>query len=271
MSYFKSLSTMTSDLSKNFRRIATLALFEYKLSTKDLFLGSIWRFLNPVIQIGVYWLVFGIGLRSGAPIDGVPYVVWLTCGVAPWQIMNSAVMRTAGSIRAKATLLTRSNIPTSLIPVSTTLAEIFNSTWTILLVLIVFFANQCTLTWTSLGLIYYVVCMFAFLAVFGLITSVLVLFAKDFSNLLHAFLRLWFFISPVFWKPGQSLPEGFHKINFFNPFGYVIDGFRDSLLFHVPFWNDSQRMLFFWGFIIILYLLGAACQSKLRKNLLDYL
>ena len=75
--YFKRLKQMTVDISTNLRRIGALAVFEYKLGTKDLFLGRLWKLLSPLIQIGVYWLVFGIGLRSGTPVDGFPL-----CGMA---------------------------------------------------------------------------------------------------------------------------------------------------------------------------------------------
>lgn len=40
--------------------------------------------LNPLSQIGVYWLVFGLGIRGGAPVHGVPYFVWLVCGLVTW-------------------------------------------------------------------------------------------------------------------------------------------------------------------------------------------
>lgn len=262
---------MTGDLARNFRKLWTLAFFEYKLSTKDLFLGGLWRLLNPAIQVGVYWFVFGIGLRNGQPIDGIPYVVWLTCGLTPWNIMNGCISRAAGSVRGKASMLMRSNIPTSLIPVSTTMAEMLNSAWSVLLLLVIFVGNGCHFQWTALCLVYYVLCMFAFLASFSLISSVLVMFAKDFANLLQAVLRLAFFATPIFWKPGSSIPEIFHKINFYNPFGYIVEGFRDSLLFNTPFWEDPTRMVTFWGIVAVLYLLGASFQGKLRKNLLDFL
>ena len=248
-----------------------LALFEYKLATKDLFLGGLWRFLNPMTQIGVYWFVFGIGLRNGKPIDGIPYVVWLTCGLAPWHIMNSAVTRAASSIRGKAAMLTRSNIATPLVPVSTVLSEVLSGFWTILLLFIIFLGSGCRLDRNALCLVYYVLCMFALLAALSLVTSVLVLFAKDFSNLLQAFMRLAFFASPVFWKPGNTVPEVFHAISFFNPFAYLIDGFRESLLFHTPFWDNPERMAAFWGTVFVLYMIGAVFQCRLRKNLLDFL
>ena len=33
-----------------------------------------WEILNPALQIMVYWIVFGLGIRSNAPIHGIPFV-----------------------------------------------------------------------------------------------------------------------------------------------------------------------------------------------------
>lgn len=269
--YFKYLVQMTVDIVKNFRRIVDLAVFEYKLSTTNLFLGNLWRILNPMIQIGVYWVVFGIGIRNGSPIDGVPYVVWLTCGITPWFMMNGSVSKTASSVRGKATMLTRSNIPTYLIPLSKTFALFLEGIWSIALMFVIYLGNGCVPGWHALGLLYYIFCALAFVSALSLITSVLVMLAQDFSNLIQMVMRMVFFLSPIFWKPGQTLPEAFQWFDFCNPFGYVIRGFRSSLLYNVPIWEDTQRMAIFWGIVLVLYLLGAAVQSRLRKNLLDFL
>ena len=271
VSYFKYLFQMTKDIFGNLRRIYALAEFEYKLTTKGMALGQLWRILNPMIQIGVYWLVFGIGLRSGQPVDGIPYVVWLTCGLTPWLIMNRGINTAANSIYVKATMLTRSNIPTCLIPLSICLATVMDNGWTVALMIFIYLAHGCVLTWTAFGLVYYVICILFFISVLSLITSVLGMLARDFLNLIQAILRMLFFVSPIFWNPGQSASKAFQMFNLCNPFGYIICGFRDSLLYNVPIWENKTAMLIFWSMTFCLYLIGAAFQSKLRKNLLDFI
>lgn len=270
-SYLRFLGRMTADIFGNFRRTFALAIFEYKLGTKNLVLGQLWKLLNPLIQTGVYWLVFGIGIRSGNPIDGVPYVVWLTCGLTPWLIMSRSVTTPANSIYTKASILTRANIPTYLVPFSAVIAVMLDSGWSVAILAVIFLGNGCIPTWTVFGLLYYFLCILAFAFASSLITSVLVMLARDFNQLIQAVMRMVYFLSPIFWKPGHALPEAFLLFDRCNPFGYVIRGFRNSLLFNTPFWEDTQGMLIFWSIVLVLYLLGAVCQSKLRKNLLDFL
>lgn len=269
--YIRFLIQMTKDILTNSHRTLALAKFEYSLDTKGLFLGQLWKLLNPVIQIGAYWFVFGVGIRSGQPVDGIPYVVWLTCGLTPWLIMNQGIADGAASIYSKAATLTRSNIPTCLIPISSSWAVLMDSAWTVLLLVVIFLGNGCALSWHALGLLYYSVCMLAFLTTLNLVTSVLVMLARDFQNLIRAILRILFFLSPIFWSPGKNLPKIFQIFNLCSPLSYVINGFRDSLLYATPFWDKPKETLVFWVTILALYLTGALCQSRLRKNLLDFL
>lgn len=269
--YLLSLKQMTKDIFGNLRRIAALAYFEYKLGTKDMFLGGLWKILSPFIQIGAYWFVFGIGLRNGAPIGGIPYVVWLTCGVTAWSWLSGCINQTAGSIYRKAAMLTRSNIPTCLIPLSSVLAKTLDNGWTIAFMLMIYFANGCMPTSTAWGLLYYLFCGLIFLSVCSLITSALVMLARDFQKVLQAVMRLMFFLSPIFWRPSYSLPEAFRLFDFCNPFGYVIRGFRNCLLYNTSILSAWRNGIAFWMIVAILYLIGSAFQSKMRKDLLDYL
>lgn len=269
--YFKYLVQMTRDIFQNLRRIYSLAKFEYKLTNKGMALGQLWLVLNPLIQIGVYWFVFGVGIRNGNPVGEYPYVVWLTCGVAPWLICSRGISLPASSIYSKASMLTRSNIPTCLIPLSVSLSTVMDSRWTVAIMIVIYLGNGCMPTWNMLCLIYYMFCILAFTASLSLITSVLGMLARDFLNLIQAALRMIFFISPIFWDPGTSTNEVVRQMAVYNPFGYIIDGFRDAMLYRVPFWEDMRGMRIFWSTVLVLYLLGAAFQRKLRKNLLDFI
>ena len=48
-------------------------------------LGFVWTFINPMVMIGVFWFVFSVGFRV-QPVKDVPFVVWLTAGLAIWNL-----------------------------------------------------------------------------------------------------------------------------------------------------------------------------------------
>ena len=47
------------------------------------YLGIIWKIIHPVILITVFWIIFSLGFKV-KPTHGVPFVSWLTAGLAIW-------------------------------------------------------------------------------------------------------------------------------------------------------------------------------------------
>lgn len=269
--YFKYLKYATIDLIKDFKRVLLLAGFEYKQTNKDMFLGSLWNILYPFIQIGAYWLVFGIGIRQNREIDGVQYVVWLTVGYTAWIMVSKGITAGANSIYQKGNLITKSNIPTFIIPLSSVLAKIMEGLWTVGLMFIIFFIYGYSPSVHMFNLVYYTVYLFFFVSVTSLITSTLVMIARDFKQLITMIMRLLFFFSPVTWQPGDNMPDFFMAFHKHNPFAYIINGYRDSMLYGKDFYSNPGRMLGFLITIVVLYLIGIGLQKKLRNNVLDYL
>ena len=270
-SYFAFLIRMTADIFRDFKRIWSLAVFQYKQSNKEMFLGRLWKLVTPFIHIGVYWLVFGVGLREGRPVEGVRYVVWLVCGITPWFCINSSVSKTSTSIYSKAGVLSRSNIPSYLLPISSVWSVFLNEAWTMLLMFIIIFANGCALTVTGFGLVYYLICELALLSAVGLIVSVLVMLARDFQVVIQLVMRLFFFVSPIIWQGSGNMPAAFQTFDRLSLIAYIVRGFRSSLLYDTWFFQDVPLMLNFWGTVLLLYLIGAALQRKMGKRILDFL
>lgn len=269
--YLKYLKHITGSLIKNYRRILSLAIFEYKLTNKEMFLGGLWRFISPFIQIGTYWLVFGIGIRQNKSIDNFEYVVWLTTGITAWFIISKGVTWGANSIYNKGNVIAHSNVPACIIPVSSVLAVILDGLWTIALMIVIYLSYGHPFHLHMLNIVYYVLYTFLFLSSLSFITSALVMLARDFQRIITMVLKILFFLSPVMWRPGNNMPKFYIIFHRINPIAYIINGFRDSLLYKKDFYSDTNTMLFFVSLLLLLYLIGTVFQKKIRNNILDYL
>ena len=53
-------------------------------------LGFFWTFINPLITIFIFWLVFSLGFKS-APKGNIPFVVWLTAGMSIWNTFSEVI------------------------------------------------------------------------------------------------------------------------------------------------------------------------------------
>ena len=79
---------------KNF--IFYLAKNDFKTKYAGSFLGIVWAFIQPLVTILVYTIVFQFGLKSGG-VDGVPFVLWLMAGLIPWFFFQEALINTTNS------------------------------------------------------------------------------------------------------------------------------------------------------------------------------
>ena len=79
-------------------------------------LGWAWAVIKPMVTIFVFWFAFSVGLRSGKPVDGYPFFLWLLAGFLPWFYMQELIVGGAGCIRAYSHLVTKMKFPVSIIP-----------------------------------------------------------------------------------------------------------------------------------------------------------
>ena len=270
--YFSFVKEILLTLLFDFNRIWSLALFKYKVTYRGMFLNSFWRIASPFIQIGVYWLVFGIGIRNGNPVNGVPYLSWLTCGITPWLILNSGILKSSDAIYSRIQVLVKSKVPAYIMPISQVFAVILENIWTVALLFVIVLANGCKMQIQTISILYYMFCTVCFLSSISLITSALVVMARDFQMVIQMCLRLLFFVTPVFWDPNESsMPRLLTIVFKFNPFAYIISGFRESILFGKWFFDSIEEITIFWIVVIALFFIGALLQKKISKNLLDFL
>src|SRR5487761_2364454 len=71
--------------------LVNLTLREIKGQYKKTVLGRMWSLLNPLANIAVYSMVFGILVRAAPPMgtnSGLKsYALWVACGIIPWGFM----------------------------------------------------------------------------------------------------------------------------------------------------------------------------------------
>ena len=77
----RAIINILQDQVQHLPLIFRLAMYEIKSKYQMHYLGILWQFLNPFMQVCVYWFVFGIGLRNGAPVGETPFLIYLLTGL----------------------------------------------------------------------------------------------------------------------------------------------------------------------------------------------
>src|ERR1700741_4344136 len=84
--------------------IQSLVARELKARYRGSVLGFFWSFINPLLLLIIYWLVFTVVLPK--PGEGVqPYAGFMFCGILPWTWFSASLMEASGSLIAGGNLI----------------------------------------------------------------------------------------------------------------------------------------------------------------------
>lgn len=256
------------EIKDNFSMMLRMTKFDYQLENKDTYLGKLWAILTPLIQIGTYWFVFGIGLRNGKDVDGFPYLAWMLLGLIPWFFISASILKGANSIYLKSGLISKMKFPIAVTPIGKVLQELYEFVIMLIIMFVILLCLGVKPRWSWLNLIYYMVYCLCFLVSLALVTSVFTMVARDFYKLLSSLIRLLFYVTPILWVM-DNMPQTYQNVMQYNPIFYVVNGFRESVLYGLPFYHRMDLVMWMWAANIVLFLLGCSLQAKFKNKFID--
>jgi teichoic acid transport system permease protein len=99
--------------------VAAYAMASTAVGYQRSFLGQAWQLLTPLLNILVYYLIFGLLLHTNR---GIPnFIAFLSVGVIVFSFCTSSLVTGARSITANLGLVRALQFPRAVLPVSTTL------------------------------------------------------------------------------------------------------------------------------------------------------
>jgi len=260
---------------EHFYLVRRLSLYELKSKNKNNYLGILWELLNPLIQILIYWFVFG-SIRQRADVEiapdyNVPFILWLVVGFTLWIFFYQSTIQGSKSIYSRLLMLSKMNFPMSVIPNVVIFSQLYIHLFMMLIVIILFQVTGYFLSIYIIQLFYFMFAAFCLVFAISLITSTLSTIIRDVHMFLNATLRMVLYISPILWQI-TILAEPLTTILKANPLYYIIEGYRAALFgtewYFIMHWEYT---LYFWGLVIVLFLFGSMLHVKFRRHFIDYL
>ncbi len=264
----KPLKLFFQDFVDNRELILKLSINDFKRTYAESYIGAAWVILHPLLLTLIFMLVFGFGFRSRAPIGEVPFVIWFLCGLFSWNFFSDTTMNNTNIFKQYSFLLSKVNFRLSIIPIIKVISNTMLHGIYITILFCVMLAYQIPFTIYSLQLIYYFFAMFILLLAISWLISSLNLIFPDTRPIVIVLMRIGFFATPVFWRI-ETINPSYQFIFKLNPMYYILQGYRDSLIFYQPFWHDMNTTLYFWGFTIISLAIGIIVFNKIRPQIVD--
>jgi len=232
-------------------------------------LGFIWTFIQPMVMIFVFWVVFSLGFKV-KPTNDVPFVVWLTAGMAAWFIFADIVNGSAGVIVANTQLIKRTLFHSQILPVVKIVSCLITHSVFLVVLIALIILEKMPFSFYYLQFIYYLFCLCVLALGIGWIVSALNVFIRDVGQIVAVILQIGFWGTPIFWDI-NIMPPKIQLIFKLNPMYYVIRGYRDSFIYFFPFWKRPHQGLYFWIVTSMIFICGALIFKKLKPQFAEVL
>lgn len=256
----------------SFYLIQRLAFFEIKSDNNNNYLGFLWELLSPMIQIAVYWFVFGT-IRHGRKIVGfgdIPFIDWMLAGVIAWFFINHAILMGTKSIYSRIRMISKMSFPMSVIPTYVIFSKYYSHIALTAIVYIILKLSGVHFSWYILQIPYYMISLLILLFSITLVTSTLATIVRDVTMIVQSLLRVLLYLTPILWQPSFSWKV--MVLLKLNPFYYIVEGYRYSLLGKSWYFIDhGWYTLYFWCFILVVLTIGSILHLKFRDHFVDYL
>jgi lipopolysaccharide transport system permease protein len=219
--------------------IANLVVRDVKVRYKNSILGFAWSFLNPLLMMLAFTLVFTVLQPSGVP----DFPVFFLCGLLPWQFTINAIVTATGSIVGNAHLIKKVYFPRAVLPLSVVLSNLvfFLFTLPLLFAILLIFGIKLTMWVLLLPLI--ILIQLAFVIGVGLILSTVNVFYRDTEPIVGVLTLVWFFLTPIFYT-ADTIPQSYtlrginlnvwQLIHILNPMASLVAAYRAVLYQGAP-------------------------------------
>ena len=199
---------------------------ELRAEASRSYLGIVWWVMEPLLYVGVFYLVFETGLRRGGE-DFVPY---LLCGLVPWKWFDGTVKTASNVLSSSVGLMGQLYLPKYLLPLSVLVTNTLKF-FIILVILLVFLAlmgaNWLNPEFPWLALV--VIAQLLLILAVGGLAAALVPLLPDLRYVVSYGLTMLFFMSGIFFSLSDLSAEAQFYLKF-NPMLHIIEAYRSILL-----------------------------------------
>ncbi len=194
-------------------------------------LGQFWQVLNPLLNIAVYFLVFGVLFKANRTVPD--YISFLVIGVFVFTYTQQTVLGGSKSIANNLGLVRALHFPRALMPLSVVIEEFFTlaTAMTVCILIVLLNHEGITFAWLLLPVALALQTMFNLGLAF--IVARMTERVRDVGQLLPFLLRTWLYLSGVVFpiQPfAQEHPGILGFLVSFNPGAVFIELARDALL-----------------------------------------
>lgn len=244
--------------------IKSLVRKELRTRYKGSFLGFLWTFANPLLQLAVYSVIFPFILKFSQE----NYAMFLFVALIPWNFFTGSLQGSCGLIINNSNLVTKVYFPREVLPLSYTLSGLCNLCFGYMVVVPMLLLFGIPLTWNILWLPVLFVTQAVLCAGISLLVSSINVYFRDVEYLIGIALMALYFLTPIMYDI-TSLPEQLRPIVMLNPMAGFSMSYRE-VMYHG---RGLSLSLFAYPlcFSVVCFIVGLLVFNRLQRDFTEVL
>lgn len=252
MNFFKELYHYRELLKTNVKK-------DIRGKYKGSFLGILWSFINPLLQVLVYALVFPYIMK----VETENYLIFLICGIIPWTWFITSISQGTTSITNNANLIKKVYFPREILPISVVTSGLVNFLISCLIILIFVIFGGLGITWHLVFLPFIIIVQYLFTLALIFVLSAINVYVKDVEYIVSFIINMLFYATPILYTT-EMFSGPILWLFRLNPLAHLINAYRDVFyVHHIPNLVNLGILL---GVSILLVVICYIIFKKLEKR-----
>lgn len=252
MSIFKDLYKYRELLKTSIRK-------EIRGKYKGSFLGVLWSFINPLLMVMIYAVVFPLILR----VKEDNYVIFLIVGLIPWNFFTTSLTQGTTVILHNANIIKKVYFPREILPISVVTSAMINFFISCIIILIFIAFSNIGFSWFLLFLPIIVLIQYTFTLGLTFILSAINIYIRDAEYIVNFFIMMFFYVTPIIYS-SSMIPEHYQWVLKLNPMTHIIGSYRD--IFYYQQFPEIANLIAIGLFSFIVLILGYSIFKKLERG-----
>lgn len=253
MNVFKNLYQYRELLKTNVHK-------EIRGKYKGSFLGVLWSFLNPLLMVAVYAIVFPYIMRTNS-IDN--YLIFLIVGVIPWNYFTTVITSGSNCVWLNGGIIKKVYFPREILPISVVAAGLINFLISCAIILLFLIFGGIGLSFQLLWLPLIALIQSAFSLGLLFILSAINVYVRDVEYVVSFILNLLFYATPILYT-ASMFPEKIRWVLYLNPMTHLIDAYRS--IFYYQTMPQISSLLYILVLSVLVLIFGYFVFRKLEKG-----
>ena len=252
MNFFKELYHYRELLKTNVKK-------DIRGKYKGSFLGILWSFINPLLQVLVYALVFPYIMK----VETENYLIFLICGIIPWTWFITSISQGTTSITNNANLIKKVYFPREILPISVVTSGLVNFLISCIIILIFVLLGGLTISWHLIFLPLIIIVQYIFTLALIFVLSAVNVYVKDVEYIVAFIINMLFYATPILYTT-EMFSGPILWLFRLNPLAHLINAYRDVFyVHHIPNLINLSILL---GVSILLVVICYIIFKKLEKR-----